>query len=124
MRLPTKELKRFLPGILISAVVITSVFTLLLISRDWDEDPEAVIIIHPEEVHANTPIVIDGRNSTNSDGDHQGLSYSWSIMERVESDHSWLEFSFPRPGNFTIVLRIEESTGRSDTETIFIEVLP
>jgi hypothetical protein len=45
-------------------------------------------------------------------------------MDRVESEHSWLEFSFPRSGNYTIVLKVEESSGRYDIESIFIRVLP
>jgi len=123
MRFPEREIKRFLPGTFIASLVIFTVFLLLFISKDWDDDPEAVIMIHPEEVRANTPILLDGRNSTNAEGERKDLTYSWTIMDRVESEHSWLEFSFPRPGNFTIVLKVEEDSGRYDTKSIFVQVL-
>jgi hypothetical protein len=123
MRFPEKEFKRFLPGVAIAIVVIATVTSLIIISQDRNDDPEAVIIIQPQVVHANTPVVLDGRNSTDSNGDLGGLTFEWKIMDRFESGHSWLEFSFPRQGNFTVTLKVIEGSGRSDTETIFVEVL-
>ena len=96
MRFPAKELRRFLPGVIISVVVIFTVGALLFISQDREEKPEAKIIVRPDEVHANTPTVMDGRNSTNPKGGHEGLTYSWTVMDRMHSEQSWFEFSFPR----------------------------
>ena len=123
MRALTKELKRFLPGLMASAMVLLTVGILLFISLDDDEEPDAIISYYPEEVHANIPVLFDGRNSTDPDGDDRDLEFSWNIMDEFRCSLPSMVFSFPQPGTYTVILMVTDVSGRSDTESIVIEVL-
>jgi hypothetical protein len=122
MRFPEKELKRFLPGLFAGSVVLAAVGVLLFISLDRDESPEAVMEISPDEIRANTPVMIDGSGSTDPDGPDDELEYSWKITDTFETSSQSFEFSFPRPGNYTVVLKVTDTEGNSDTQSMFIWV--
>jgi hypothetical protein len=122
MRFPEKELKRFLPGLLTAVIVIAAVGVLVFISLDRDEDPEAVVEITPDRIIANTPITLDATNSTDPDGPDSELTYSWIVMDQWETHEPTFEFSFPRPGYYTVVLTVTDKDGNTDTESMFIDV--
>ncbi len=122
MRFPVKELKMFLPGLMAAAIVIASVGILIFISLDNDEAPKAVMEIPSEEIRANIPVTIDGSGSVDPDGPDDELEFSWRIIDIFETSQHSFEFSFSRPGNYTIVLTVTDKTGLSDTESMFIEV--
>lgn len=122
MRFPEKELKRFLPGLLTAVIVIAAVGVLIFISLDPDEDPEAVMEITPDRIRANVPVTLDGSNSTDPDGPDGKLDYSWTIIDIFQTEEPFFEFSFPRAGNYTVVLTVTDEDGNSDTESMFIEV--
>lgn len=120
MKIRSKEFKRFLPGIFTSLTVIATTALLLFLSVDPNTQPIARIKSSSEVVKVGQPIQFDGRNSTDPDGDE--LSYHWTINETMYNMEPFFHYSFPTPGNFTVVLKVEDGSGLSDIETIIIDV--
>jgi hypothetical protein len=123
MRFPSKEFRRFIPGLFIAGMVVVTVSVLVFISVDDKEAPKAVIIIEPEEIRANSAITFDGTNSTDPDGDDDDLEYRWTLDEKITVEMPIFKYSFPEEGNFTVVLQVTDSSGLTDTETLFVSVL-
>lgn len=120
MRFPAKQLKRFIPGILIAMAVITTSAILLFISLDTNSHPRAHIKSSSDIVEIGEPIFFDGRGSTDPEGSE--LTYLWTINDTMFNNQPFFHYSFPTPGNFTVVLEVEDSSGKTDTETVIIDV--
>jgi hypothetical protein len=120
MRFQVKQLKGFIPGLFVAMIVITTSAVLLLLSLDTNDPPHAHISSSSEMVEVGEPVFFDGRGSTDPEGDD--LSYKWTINETMFNEQSCFYYSFPTPGNFTVVLKVEDSSGNIDTETVIIDV--
>ena len=120
MRYPVNQFKKFIPGILIAMAVITTSAILLFLSMDTNDNPHAHIAMSSEIVDVGESVLFDGRGSTDPEGDE--LSYHWTINDTMFNDESFFHYSFPSPGNFTVVLEVEDSSGKTDTETVIIDV--
>jgi len=120
MRIRSKDIRRFLPGIFTSVMIITTVSILLVLSIDTNRGPNARIKTSSEIVQTGEPILLDGRSSSDPDGDE--LSFHWTINETITNEEPVFFFSFPLKGNFTVVLKVEDNAGLSDVDTVIIEV--
>lgn len=127
MRFPAKELKRLVPGALISLIIIGTTAVLLLLSFDSNDPPSAVIGDIPATIDHGESVLLDGSNSTDPDGDE--LEYLWNItgggysgQGGLYSSERTFMFTFPEPGTYTVKLRVTDPRGKFDTETHIIEV--
>jgi hypothetical protein len=122
MRIRSKELKRFLPGVLTSLLLIITTVLLLYLSMDDNHHPIARIDTSSNSVEVGQPVLLDGTDSMDPDGDD--LSFLWTINDTMFNREPVFLYSFPESGTFTVVLMVEDSSGSTDTETLFIEVSP
>jgi hypothetical protein len=120
MKLRAKDLKRFVPGLLTSALVMATTAILLFLSVNDNEAPHAVIDSSAEIVDVGEPILFDGRESHDPDGDD--ITYHWTINQTMFNMEPFFYYSFPAPGNFTVELMVEDTDGSTDTETLVIDV--
>lgn len=124
MGFSVRELRKIIPGAVAGMIIILTVSALLFITFEENRPPTAKIVISPEIVRANEPVTLDASGSSDPDDDFDELSFRWTIMDTFESTVPVLKFSFPEPGNYTVVLTVQDSSGVSDTDSIFVEVLP
>ncbi|GEM_PF-3498026 len=124
MGFSVRELRKIIPGAVAGMVIILTVSALLFITFEENHPPTARIGISPGIVRANEPVTLDASGSSDPDDDFDELSFRWTIMDTFESTIPVLKFSFPEPGNYTVVLTVQDSSGVSDTDSIFVEVLP
>ena len=120
MRFTSKDLKRFAPGLAAGIMIIATTSMLLFLSMEENGPPEAHITGSSEITEVGAPVFFDGRNSTDPDGDE--IEYHWTINETVHVFRPFFHYSFPGPGNFTVVLLVTDPSGRSDTATVIIDV--
>ena len=116
----SREVRRFIPGIISFIVIVGTTAILLFLSMDGNEPPDAVIIIENDTVNAGVPMFFDGRNSTDPDGDD--LEFHWTVNGTVHVYRSSFEYSFPSPGTYTVLLEVVDGSGDSDTATVLIGV--
>ncbi|MGA1873814.1 MAG: PKD domain-containing protein [Thermoplasmatota archaeon] len=120
MSLSPKDLRKFVPGAVTAVIVIGTTAALLFLSLDTDDPPHARIIHTSDVVGVGHPITFDGTNSSDPEG--RELKYSWTINESMFTEEPVFLYSFPAPGNFTVVLKVTDTGGHFDTETVIIEV--
>ena len=120
MRFPAKQFKRFIPGILIAMAIITTTAVLLFLSVDNNEAPDAMIESSSLDVEVGETVFLDGRASTDPDGDD--ITYHWTINETVFNEQPHFHYAFTAPGTFKVTLEVEDSSGNTDTEMIEIVV--
>lgn len=120
MRFSRGELKRFIPGVATGVAFITLTAILLILSMETDSPPHANIYCSSEAVEVGNPLFFDGRNSTDPEG--RPLSYHWTINETIYTELPAFHYSFPLPGNFTVILKVTDTKGNTDTETVIIDV--
>jgi hypothetical protein len=120
MRIKVKDLKRIAPGVIAALMILGTTAVLLFLSVEYDEPPEAVITMSGSLVEVGEPIQFDGSGSTDPDGDE--LDYEWNVNGTVFIYEPEFNYAFPGPGNFTVVLKVTDPSGKFDTETVFIDV--
>ncbi len=101
-------------------MIITTTVILLFLSLDANTEPDARITSSSETVERGEPILFDGRNSSDPDGDE--ITFLWTINGTMFHMEPVFFYSFPTPGNFSVVLRVEDEAGLSDVETVIIDV--
>ena len=117
----SREIKRLIPGIATGLLFITVTATLLFLSMDTDSPPHANIYCSSNAVEVGGPLFFDGRNSTDPEG--RSRSYHWTINDTIYTELPAFHYSFPQPGNFTVILKVTDTKGNSDTETVIIDVM-
>jgi hypothetical protein len=122
MALTWSDLQRFLPGVAIASLVMITVSVLLLDSLDTQKPPKAVMVVSRERVHPGDMVILDGRNSSDPDGDD--LSFRWTIDGMVFSNSDRWAYMFPTVGNHTVELSVTDREGASDKAELVIEVIP
>jgi len=120
MEFTWKDIKKFVPGLLTGAIVIATTALLLFLSMDTDDQPHARIYSSSDIVSVGEPVIFDATNSTDPEG--RTLDYMWTINETVFTYQPSFVYSFPSPGNFTVVLKVTDTGGHSDIETMIIDV--
>jgi hypothetical protein len=120
MRVNAKDLKRIAPPLIAVLMILGTTAVLLYLSVDYDEPPDAVISLSRSLVEVGEPIHFDGSNSSDPDGDE--LDYEWTVNGTVFIYEPEFNYAFPGPGNFTVVLKVMDPSGKFDTETVFIDV--
>jgi hypothetical protein len=120
MRIKARDLKRIVPGIIAAFMILGTTAVLLLLSVQYDEPPEAVITMSDTIVKVGEPLYFDGSGSSDPDGDD--LDYTWTLNETVYIYEPGFYYAFAGPGNFTVVLKVTDPSGKSDTETVFVDV--
>ena len=53
-----------------------------------------------------------------------GLDYSWTVSQNQVSTASAFDYTFSEPGLHRVVLTVEDEQGQTDSETLFVSVLP
>lgn len=122
MRFPRKEIRKLIPGLLVSILIIAIVGFLLMISLDGQQEPVARIDVGSDEFRANTAIIFDGTGSMDPDGSDDDLKFRWTVDDKDAGNQDKLEYFFRESGNHTVVLKVTDPTGRSDSDTISITV--
>ncbi len=120
MRIKAKDLKRIAPGVIAALMILGTTAVLLFLSVEVDQPPEAVISLSSSLVEAGEPIHFDGSSSRDPDGDE--LEFEWKVNGTVFIYQPEFNYAFPGPGNFTVVLKVTDTSGKFDTETVFIDV--
>ncbi|MGA1866635.1 MAG: PKD domain-containing protein [Thermoplasmatota archaeon] len=120
MRFSSREIKRLIPGMATGVLFIIVTATLLFLSMDKDSPPHANLYCSSNAVDVGDPLFFDGRNSTDPEG--RSLSYHWTINDTIYTELPAFHYSFPHPGNFTVILKVTDTKGNSDTETMIIDV--
>lgn len=121
MRITYKSFKRFVPGVLVSLALITTVAVLLYVSFLDNERPDADIEISSSSVLLGESVVFDGSGSSDPDGDP--IDYLWTIDSRFTTTDANFTFTFSEPGTHTIILKVSDGTGKYDTATVLVDVL-
>ena len=86
-----------------------------------DDPPEARIYISSTVVEVNQPVNLNANNSFDPEGEE--LTYEWEIGGHIWSDMTNLTYSFPSPGNYTVVLTVEDPSGNTDKATVLVDVI-
>ncbi|MGA1820258.1 MAG: PKD domain-containing protein [Thermoplasmatota archaeon] len=120
MEFSSKDIRKFVPGIAAGVIIIATTAVLLFLSIDTDEHPHARIYSSTEIVSVGEPVFFSGTNSTDPEG--RDLDYMWTINETIFTYQPSFFYSFPSPGNFTVVLKVTDTGENFDTETVIIEV--
>ena len=119
-RLP-RELSKFLPGLITGAIIVVCIAALIFFSVRGDDPPEAHIYISSTVVEVNQPVNLNANSSFDPEGEK--LTYEWEIGGHIWSDLVNLTYSFPSPGNYTVVLTVEDPSGNTDTATVLVDVI-
>ena len=120
MKYPVNKIKKFIPGAILAILVISTTAVLLFLSMDTNDHPIAHISSTSEEVEVGEPIFFDGSGSRDPEGDD--LAFTWVINDTMYNHMPSFFYSFPSPGNFTVVLEVQDGMGQTDTETVIIDV--
>ncbi len=116
-----RELSKFLPGLITGAIIVVCIAALIFFSVRDDDPPEARIYISSTIVEVNQPVNLNANNSFDPEGEK--LTYEWEIGGHIWSDLKNLTYSFPSPGNYTVVLTVEDPSGNTDTATVLVDVI-
>jgi hypothetical protein len=120
MKVAPADFKRFLPGMVAALLIIGTTAVLLVLSLEPEEEPDAHILHDEGIVEVGRSILFDGRNSTDPEGD--GLDFHWTVNGTVHIYEPFFLYSFPTPGNFSVVLKVTDASGDFDTDTVIIDV--
>ncbi|MGA1792562.1 MAG: PKD domain-containing protein [Thermoplasmatota archaeon] len=120
MGFSSKNIRKFVPGVITGVIIIATTAVLLYLSMDPDHHPHARIYSSSEIISVGEPVFFDASNSTDPEG--RDLDYMWTINEDFFTYQPSFLFSFPSPGNYTVVLKVTDTGENSDTETVIIEV--
>ncbi len=116
-----RELSKFLPGLITGAIIVVCIAALIFFSVRGDDPPKARIYISSTVVEVNQPVNLNANNSFDPEGEE--LTYKWEISGHIWSDLINLTYSFPGPGNYTVVLTVEDPSGNADTATVLVDVI-
>lgn len=116
-----RELSKFLPGLITGAIIVVCIAALIFFSVRSDDPPQARIYISSAVVEVNQPVNLNANNSFDPEGEE--LSYEWEISGHIWSDLINLTYSFPNPGNYTVILTVEDPSGNLDTATVLVDVI-
>ncbi|MCK5774187.1 MAG: PKD domain-containing protein [Thermoplasmata archaeon] len=116
-----RELAKFLPGLITGAIIVVCIAALIFFSVRGDDPPEARIYISSAVVEVNQPVNLNANNSFDPEG--EDLTYEWEIGGHVWSDLVNLTYSFPGPGNYTVILTVKDPSGNTDTATVLVDVI-
>lgn len=116
-----RELSKFLPGLITGAIIVVCIAALIFFSVRDDDPPEARIYISSTIVEVNQPVNLNANNSFDPEGEK--LTYEWEIGGHIWSDMNNLTYSFPSPGNYAVVLTVEDPSGNTDTATVLVDVI-
>ena len=79
-------------------------------------------IINPSTVSGTAPLLVDFDASASSDPDGDSLSYSWNFGNGNVATGVTSQFTFLTPGDYQVQLTVDDGNGKSDTESIVIQV--
>lgn len=87
-----------------------------------DQTPPVARVGGPYEGYLNIPVLLDGRRSTDANGDP--LSYSWSFGDATGASGAYVWHTYYAPGAYTVTLTVSDghfTSTEATTVTIFSE---
>jgi hypothetical protein len=81
--------------------------------------PEAIVQTSDRRGVAPLQVSLEGDASEGA-----GLDYSWTVSQNQVSTASAFDYTFSKPGLHRVVLTVEDEQGQTDSETLFVSVLP
>ncbi|MFA4830729.1 MAG: lamin tail domain-containing protein [Patescibacteria group bacterium] len=83
-------------------------------------NPPTAIISASATADVNTPVALNGNNSTDSDGTI--ISYEWKIEDAIIGNEATITHTFTTAGTFAVTLTVTDDDGATDLETLNIVV--
>lgn len=84
--------------------------------------PNAAVWADQTAAKAGVPVSLDGRNSTDPDGDT--LSYAWNFGDGTTAAGSTASHTYPAAGTYTVTLTVRDGRGGVATDRLAVTIKP
>ena len=92
--------------------------TLIITVSDKGKSPEAKIVTTPAVLAGKAPFRVELDASSSIDPDGEIVSYKWTFPEGPEETGPKTEYTFTKPGQYPIILEIEDNDGKKGTTSV------